>query len=129
VSAKLGVAPWALAIMPNGHFVAGDMDSGSHVSSNGKAWQQGPFTDSHGGHMVMEYAVQPTDSTRVLMTSRGVQMSTNGGKTWHFALRSDVMFGTVAWAPNKPSVAYVIGFDDHSLWRSDDGGKRWTKVA
>ena len=78
--------------------------------------------------MVMEYAVQPTDSTRVLMTSRGVQMSTDGGQTWHFALKSDVMFGPVAWAPSTSDVAYVVGFD-RSVWRSSDAGKSWTKVS
>ena len=78
--------------------------------------------------MVMEYAVQPTDSTRVLMTAYGVEMSTDSGKTWHVALKSNVMFGPVAWAPTKSDVAYAVGFD-RSLWRSDDGGKSWTKVA
>ena len=43
-SASLGVAPWAIAVTQAGHFIAGDMDSGSHVSSNGKTWQQTPFT-------------------------------------------------------------------------------------
>ena len=55
-----------------------------------------PFTDSRGGKMVMEYAVQPTDSTNVLMTSFGVEISTDGGKTWHPALKSTTMFGPIA---------------------------------
>jgi photosystem II stability/assembly factor-like uncharacterized protein len=122
------VPPWAFAIMPNGQFVAGDMDRGSHLSANGKTWQQAPFKDAQGGRMVMEYAVQPTDSTHVLMTSRGVQMSTDGGKTWHTSLNSNVMFGPVAWAPAKPGVAYVVGFD-RSVWRSDNEGKSWTKIS
>jgi photosystem II stability/assembly factor-like uncharacterized protein len=128
VSATLGVPPWAFAIMPNHHFLAGDMDSGSYVSTSGKAWRPAPFTDALGGKMVMEYAVQPTDSARVLMTSRGVEMSTDGGRTWHRTLKSDVMFGPVAWVPTKPNVAYVLGFD-RSLWRTLDGGKSWAKIA
>ena len=128
VSSKLGIAPWALAITQDGRFVGGDMDSGYHVSTNGKAWKQAAYTDSRGDRHVMEFAVQPTDSTRVLMTSRGVEMSTDGGKTWHVVLKSDVMFGPVAWAPSKSDVAYAVGFD-RSLWRSDDGGKSWTKVS
>lgn len=127
-SASLGVAPWAIAITQAGHFVAGDMDNGSHVSPNGKVWQQVPFKDSNGGRMVMDYAVQPTDATRVLMTSRGIEISTDGGKSWHVALNSTVMFGPVAWAPSKAGVAFAIGFDG-SLWRSDNAGKSWKKVS
>jgi photosystem II stability/assembly factor-like uncharacterized protein len=127
-SASLGVAPWAIAITHAGHFIAGDMDGGSHVSANGKVWQQVPFKDSSGGRMVMDYAVQPTDATRVLMTSRGIEISTDGGKTWHVALNSTVMFGPVAWAASKPGVAFAIGFDG-SLWRSDNAGKSWKKVS
>ena len=128
VSSKLGVAPWAIAITQAGHFVAGDMDSGSHVSANGKAWQQAPFKDSNGGRMVMEYAVQPTDLTRVVMTSRGIEVSSDGGKTWHAALNSSVMFGPVAFAPSKTAVVYAVGFD-RSLWRSDNGGVSWKKLS
>jgi photosystem II stability/assembly factor-like uncharacterized protein len=127
VSSKLGVAPWALAITQDGQFVAGDMDSGSHVSTNGKAWQRTGFTDSKGSRMVMEYAVHPTDLTRVLMTEYGIVMSTDSGKTWHAVLKSEVMFGPVAWAPTESDVAYAVG-SDSSLWRSDDGGKSWARV-
>ncbi len=128
VSPKLGVPPWALAITQGGHFVAGNMDSGHYLSTTGKAWHQTPYTDSKGARHVMEYAVQPTDLTRVLMTSLGVQMSTDAGKTWHVTLKSDVMFGPVAWAPTESDVAYAVGFD-RSVWRSDDGGKSWTEVS
>jgi len=128
VSPKIGAPPWALAVTDGGHFVAGDMDSGGFLSTNGKAWQRTPFTDSRGGKMVMEYAVQPTDATRVLMTSVGIEISTDGGKTWHLALKSNVMFGPVAWAPSAADVAYAIGFD-RSFWRSGDAGKTWAKVS
>ncbi len=128
VSSKFGVAPWALAITQGHPSLAGDMDGGPYTSTNGKAWQRTAFKDARGGRMVMEYAVQPTDSTRVLMTSIGIVMSTDGGKTWHVVLKSDVMFGPVAWAPTKSDVAYAVGAD-RSVWRSDDGGKSWTKVA
>jgi photosystem II stability/assembly factor-like uncharacterized protein len=43
VSSKLGVAPWALAITQASHFVGCVRVSGSHVSANGKSWQQAPF--------------------------------------------------------------------------------------
>jgi photosystem II stability/assembly factor-like uncharacterized protein len=55
-------------------------------------------------------------------------MSTDGGKTWHVALKSKAMFGPVAWASNTRGVAYAVGFD-RSVWRSDDGGESWTAVS
>ena len=128
VSQKIGAPPWALAVAQSGHLVAGDMDSGGFLSTNGKVWQKTPFVDSRGGKMVMEYAVQPTDTAHVLMTSVGIESSSDGGKTWHLALKSNVMFGPVAWAPSASDVAYAIGFD-RSFWRSDDGGKTWAKVS
>ena len=127
VSAKVGVPPFALAITQS-HFVGGDMDTGSYVSTNGLLWQRTAFKDSRGGRMVMEYAVEPTDATRILMTAYGIEMSTDSGKTWHTALKSKVMFGPVAWASDKSGVAYAIGFDA-SVWHSGDGGKSWTKVS
>jgi photosystem II stability/assembly factor-like uncharacterized protein len=128
VTPKVGIAPWALAVTHDQRFVGGDMDGGSFLSTNAKAWKRTPFTDSSGGRMVMEYAVHPSDTKRVLMTSDGIMMSTDGGKTWHLTLKSDVMFGPVAWAPTKSDVAYAVGFD-RSLWRADDAGKTWKKVS
>ncbi len=78
--------------------------------------------------MVMEYAVRPGDPATVLMSAFGLERSTDGGKTWHPALRSNVMFGPVAYAPGSAEVAYAVGFDG-SVWRSGDGGQTWTKVT
>jgi photosystem II stability/assembly factor-like uncharacterized protein len=128
VSAKIGAPPWALALTQGNKFLAGDMDTGAYQSANGQAWQRVPFKDSRGGKMVMEYAVRPGDSSQVLMSAFGLEMSTDRGKTWHVALKSDVMFGPVAWAPGSSDVAYGVGFDA-SVWRTDDGGKTWKKVT
>jgi photosystem II stability/assembly factor-like uncharacterized protein len=125
---KLTVPPWSLAITNDGSFVAGNMDTGHYVSPSGKKWQQTPYTDSRGDRHVMAYAVQPTDSTHVLMTSRGVERSTDGGRTWDVVLKSDVMFGPIAWSSTESDVAYAIGFD-RSVWRSEDGGESWTPVS
>ena len=54
--------------------------------------------------------------------------STDGGKTWHLALNSKVMFGPVAWAQKQSKIAYAVGFD-RSFWRSDDGGQTWKQVS
>jgi photosystem II stability/assembly factor-like uncharacterized protein len=127
LSTRLGIPPWALAVTQNSHFLGGDMDSGAHQSANGTAWQTSAYTDARGTHMVMEYAVQPSDATRILMTSIGVVISTDGGRSWRPALRSTVMFGPVAWASSAPDTAYAIGFDG-STWHSGDGGATWTRV-
>ena len=128
VSSRIGIPPWALAITQNSHFVGGDMDAGPHTSSNGHAWETTAYTDARGGHMVMEYAVQPSDSTRILMTSIGVEISSDGGKSWQPGLKSSVMFGPVAWSASEPDLAYAVGFDS-SIWRTDDAGKSWTIVS
>jgi photosystem II stability/assembly factor-like uncharacterized protein len=124
---KVGIAPWAIAVTQSGGFVGGDMDAGPFKSANAKKWQSTPFKDAKGGRMVMEYAVQPGTSTNLLMSTVGVVISSDGGKTWQPSLKSDVMFGPVAWAPGEPDVAYALGFD-RSLWRTDDGGRKWTQV-
>jgi photosystem II stability/assembly factor-like uncharacterized protein len=128
VSSKIGGTPWALAITQGSNLVAGNMTNGNFVSPNATSWHGTGFTDPDGSHMVMEYAVSPTDLTKVLMTSYGIVMSSDGGKTWHVVLKSKVMFGPVAYSPTKPSLAYAIGFDG-SLWRSGNGGTTWTKVS
>jgi photosystem II stability/assembly factor-like uncharacterized protein len=129
VTPKLGIAPWAIAVTLDGRFVSGDMDSGSFVSANAKKWQNTPFKDSNGGKMVMEYAIHPSDAKRILMSSDGIMMSSDGGKTWRIVLNSKtVMFGPIAYVPSSSDVAYAIGFNA-SFWRSDDGGKTWKQVS
>jgi photosystem II stability/assembly factor-like uncharacterized protein len=127
LAAKVGIPPWAIAETGNG-FVGGDMDTGAYQSANATKWTKQRYHDSKGGVMVMEYAVKPNDSKNVLMSAFGVEGSTDGGKTWHPVLKSSVMFGPVAWASSSPDTAYAVGFDS-SVWRTDDGGKTWKKVA
>jgi photosystem II stability/assembly factor-like uncharacterized protein len=128
VTSQLGTPPWALAITDKGQFVAGNMDTGHYVSPNGKAWQQTPYKDQEGARHVMEFAVQPGNAKRVLMTSTGVERSNDGGKSWDVVLKTDVMFGPIAWVPTESDVAFAVGFD-RTLWRSDDAGETWKKVA
>jgi photosystem II stability/assembly factor-like uncharacterized protein len=128
VTPRLGGPPWALAVTQGGHLVAGDMATGNYLSATGKHWQHTAFTDLKRSAMVMEYAVQPADQKRVLMTSYGVEMSPNAGKSWRVVLNSKVMFGPVAWAPSSSAVAYAIGWD-RSVWRSDDGGRHWARTS
>ena len=62
VTHKVGGTPWALAITQPGHLVAGDMTTGNFVSADATHWLDTGFTDPQKGKMVMEYAVQPTDT-------------------------------------------------------------------
>jgi len=126
--ANLGIPPWAIALTQGTQILGGDMDGGAHQSSNnGTTWSTTPFTDLRCGKMVMEYAVQPDSPTKVLMTSIGILLSTNGGKSWHTALKTPVMFGPVAYAPSQANTAYAVGFDG-SIWKSTDGGQTWNPV-
>lgn len=127
VTPSVGGTPWALVVAGGGRLVAGDMTTGAYVSANATTWQRTSFVDPDGGRMVMEYAVQPNDPEHVLMTSYGVEASTDSGATWHVVLKSKVMFGPVAWAADS-RVAYAVGFDG-SLWRSNDGGASWSEVG
>jgi photosystem II stability/assembly factor-like uncharacterized protein len=128
LASKVAGTSFALAVTREGHFVAGDMTTGSYVSPDGKVWHRTRFADARGGRMVMEYAVRPTSGREdVLMTAYGILKSADGGETWKTALKSKVMFGPVAWAPSNPDLAYAIGWD-RSVWRTDDGGKSWTRV-
>ena len=127
VSSKLGIPPWSIASTSNG-FVGGDMDTGAYESANATKWTRTKYKDTRGGPMVMEYAVQPSDSKHVLLAEYGVDGSMDGGKTWKPVLKSNVMFGPVAWAASSPNTAYAVGFDS-SVWRTDDGGKTWKKVG
>ena len=128
VSPKLEIPPWAIAATGNGGFVGGDMDTGAYQSPDGLRWTRTKYRDSRGSVMVMEYAVQPTDSKHVLMSAFGVEGSTDAGKSWHPVLKSNVMFGPIAWSSSSPNTAYAVGFDS-SVWRTDDGGKSWKKVG
>lgn len=127
VTTKIGAPPWAIAVTDGDRFVAGDMDTGAYASPNGRTWQHTPYSDSRGTKMVMEYAVKPGDPATVLMSAFGLELSSDAGKSWHPALKSNVMFGPVAWAPTAADVAYAVGFDA-TVWKTTDGGKSWSQI-
>jgi photosystem II stability/assembly factor-like uncharacterized protein len=121
VSRQVGPGIRSLAVGPAG-VVAGDVVNGIYVSANGHIWRRAA------GGMVMAFAVDPAQRSRMLVATFGISRSSDGGMRWESVLHSRAMFGAVAWAPSRPSLAYAVG-DDGSLWRSTDGGMRWTDLT
>jgi photosystem II stability/assembly factor-like uncharacterized protein len=121
VSLMVGPAIKALAVTPN-TLLAGGVTDGVFLSSNGKTWRH------TAGGMVMALAVNASDPSNVLAASYGIAISHDGGIRWRTIKHSAAMFGAVAWAPGQPLLAYAVG-DNHSFWRSTDGGLRWSRVS
>ena len=66
----------------------------------------------------------------------GVYKSTDAGRTWkHMGLASTQQIGRVRVHPKNPDIVYVAALghmsgpnEDRGVFRSQDGGKSWTKV-
>jgi photosystem II stability/assembly factor-like uncharacterized protein len=121
VSFMVGPAIRALGLTSS-RIIAGDVVSGVYLSPNGRDW----LHTADG--MIMGLAVGGEDREQVLAAGWGIVRSSDGGRRWHTALRSHVIFGAVAWAPGDSSLAYAVG-DDRSFWRSTDGGLHWRRVT
>ena len=123
VSSDVGGGVMALAVMPDGRILAGDMQQGLLASGNdGGRWTK--TLDAQ----VLGLAVNASDPKRILATGAGIALSTDGGHTWRSVLELPNGAGPVAWAPSDPKIAYAVGFD-RTLWRSDDAGTTWVEVA
>ena len=120
VDLTVGPAIKSLAATPDS-ILAGGVTDGIFVSPNGKSWRR------MAGGMVMSLAVNARDPSKVLAASWGVAVSSDGGHRWTTVKHSQAMFGAVAWAPGRQSLAYAVG-DNNSFWRSTNGGVTWTKV-
>ena len=127
VTHKVGGTPWALAITQPGHLVAGDMTTGNFLSADATHWLDTGFTDPQKkSKMVMEYAVQPNDTSHVLMSSYGVRHLLGRRQDLEelARLEGDVRPGRVGG--KHSAVAYAVGFDS-SLWRTNDAGRAGRK--
>ncbi len=124
VSRQVGPGVMALAILPSGRVLAGDMATGTLVASSdgGRTWTPGVRAS------VMGLAVNPADPKRVLASGPGVLLSTDGGAGWRQTLQLDRGSGPVAWSKSSPRTAYVVGLD-RSLYRSTDAGATWEQVV
>lgn len=115
-SAVVGGDVMALAALPNGGLLAGDMGRGLVTSRDGgRSWRLQLEAQ------VRSFAVDPARPQRVLASGPGVALSTDGGRSWRPVLQVDRM-GPVAWAASGR--AYAVSAD-RRLYRSDDGGETW----
>jgi photosystem II stability/assembly factor-like uncharacterized protein len=121
-SEEIGGQVMALAVLPNGRILAGDMSRGLLTSGDrGASWK--PTLRAQ----VIGLAINPSDAKRLLATGRGIALSTDGGRTWRSALELPDGAGPVAWSKSDPKLAYAIGFD-RVLYRSTDAGESWQPV-
>lgn len=122
-SKQVGGGVIALAVLPDGRVLAGDMEQGLVESSNGgKNWRVLLRAGLAG------LAVNPDDPKKVLATGPGILLSTNGGKTFRQVLSLESGVGPVAWSPGNPRIAYAVGFD-RTLYHSNDGGASWNPAS
>jgi photosystem II stability/assembly factor-like uncharacterized protein len=123
VSREVGPGVMALAVAPDGRVLAGDMQQGLLVSGNeGRTWR------SVLGEGLMGLAINPRNPRRVVATSEsGIFLSTDGGTRWRLVYPVAGGAGPVAWAPSKPKLGYVVGFD-RVLYTTNDAGSSWQPV-
>lgn len=124
VSQEVGPGVMALAVAPDGRVLAGDMAQGLLLSGDqGRTWT------SVLGEALMGLAINPRDPKRVVATSQsGIFLSTNGGSGWRLVHAVAGGAGPVTWAPSKPTLGYVVGFD-RVLYTTNDGGASWRPVS
>jgi photosystem II stability/assembly factor-like uncharacterized protein len=121
-SHQVGGNVMALAALPDGRILAGDMQQGLLESRDGGgSWKQRLRVQ------LMGIAVNPSDPKRLLATGAGIALSTNGGRSWRSVLNLPSGAGPVAWSASDPKLAYAVGLD-RSLYRSIDRGVSWQAV-
>jgi photosystem II stability/assembly factor-like uncharacterized protein len=79
-------------------------------------------------------AVDPTSASTIYAgTWEGVLKSTNGGESWRFAGLPDRSVGSLAVDQLTPSTIYATaatyGNADTQMFKSTDGGDRWTALS
>ncbi len=119
--------------------------TGMYRSDNGGMnWKHIGLNDSW---HISEVAVHPTNPDIVVVAvmghfwstneNRGLFQTTDGGKTWHHALKVDAQTGgnDVVWSTSDPNVVYASTWENYpgvagensSVYRSADSGRTWQK--
>ncbi len=123
LSQQVGGGVMALAVLPDGGILAGDMGQGLLESRDGGVtWKlilRAPL---------MGLAVSPSDPRRLLASGTGLALSTDGGRTWRSVLELPEGTGPVAWSRSDPKLAYAVGLD-RTLYHTLDGGDSWQPVV
>lgn len=128
-------------------FYVGQVDGGVWKSTDyGRTWS--PIFDNEDTQSIGAIAVAPSDDSIVYAASGeglhrpdlsigdGIYRSTDAGKTWtHLGLRDGEQIPALAVDPTNPDrlFAAVLGHPygpsaERGIFRSEDGGKTWTKV-
>jgi photosystem II stability/assembly factor-like uncharacterized protein len=128
-------------------FYVGQVDGGAWKSTDyGRTWS--PIFDGQDTQSIGAIAVAPSDSNVVYVASGeglhrpdlsvgdGIYRSADAGKTWtHLGLRDGQQIPAIAVDPTNANriFAAVLGHPygpnvERGIFRSEDGGKTWTKV-
>ncbi|MHB1023301.1 MAG: WD40/YVTN/BNR-like repeat-containing protein [Acidobacteriaceae bacterium] len=128
-------------------FYVGQVDGGVWKSTDyGRTWK--PIFDAEPSQSIGAIAVAPSDSNILYVASGeglhrpdlsvgdGIYRSADAGKTWtHLGLREGQQIPALAVDPTNPNrlFAAVLGHPfgpnpERGIYRSEDGGRTWTKV-
>jgi hypothetical protein len=121
-SDQVGGNVMALAVLPDGRILAGDMQQGLLESTDrGASWKQRLRAQ------LMGLAVNPNDPKRLLATGAGIALE----RRWP-QLRSVLDLpngaGPVAWSQSNSKLAYAVGLNRTPVSLTD-GGKSWSAVG
>jgi len=138
---------WRLALTPDGTLFAivahgildGKAVDGAMFKSGdgGKSWT--PVALPPGVNFPNDLVLDPGDSMRMYLclwprtneygreVSGGVLKTQDGGKSWQRIFREDAHVFALAIDPASPATLFINTFDS-AAFRSDDGGKTWTRL-
>jgi photosystem II stability/assembly factor-like uncharacterized protein len=123
VSSEVGGGVYGLVAGPGGRLLAADPERGILRSADGgSTWSVALAAPAIG------LAASPSDPDRVLAAGTRLWRSSDGGASWSPGFDPGEAVGPVAWSPAERAVAYLIVPGRRLLYRSGDGGRRWSLV-